>query len=155
MRRLLIVSVLLGTISLSGCLPPIDVSRAERVDGPTEPTATREAPSPAASDEPSSPSPEPEPPAAASITISGEGEASTAPFELDGDYVVDWTTGGDCYYSADLETTGDEFVFETLFSASAATSGQTFIYGYRGEFYADVITGPAPGCPWSATLTER
>jgi len=155
MRQLLIAGVVLASLSLSACLPPVDFSDARRVDGPTPQASESEeqaptTPSPTPS--PSSPSAEAEARLPSAFTLSGQGETSTPPFELDGDYSIDWTTGGDCFYSADLESTGDEPVYETLFSADAATSGQSFVYGVSGEFYAEVITGPAPSCPWEMTI---
>ena len=94
------------------------------------------------------PTTEPAPETVAPITVSLEGDGNTAPFELDGDYKVTWSTAGDCYYSADLEGADRE----SLFSASDVASGETYIYGFSGNFYVQMITGPAPNCGWSITF---
>lgn len=34
--------------------------------------------------------------------------------------------------------------------------GETNVYGLEsGNYYLNVITGPAPGCPWTVTLTPQ
>ena len=78
---------------------------------------------------------------------------TTGPQALEGgDYRVDWSTAGDCYYGADLEMEGES---ETLFSADGVFAGENFVYEIpAGQWRADVITGPSPGCGWSATLTK-
>jgi hypothetical protein len=71
---------------------------------------------------------------------------------LEGDYVVSWTTLGSCYYSADL-VVGDSSG-KTAFTATEALSGTGNIYDLKAaDYYLRVITGPAPRCGWSVTLT--
>lgn len=85
------------------------------------------------------------------VNLTGEGETTTAPFELQGDYRVAWTTAGDCYYNVDLEGG----LGTSLFTADTPTTGETFVYDTAGTYYLDVITGPAPGCGWSVTFDPQ
>jgi hypothetical protein len=102
--------------------------------------------------EPSSSPEASEPADAATVTYSGEGDVITAPQHLEGDYRVDWTTGGDCTYYGHVEPGS----FMEAFSASAATSGTSYLYDLTpNDYYLDVITGPAPSCPWTATFTPQ
>jgi len=92
--------------------------------------------------------PEPEAPAPLSFALAGDG--NTARAEMGGDYSFDWETAGGCYYSADLE--GGH---ESLFTADGATSGTGYVYDLDpGEYYVQMITGPAPGCGWTITFTQ-
>lgn len=85
------------------------------------------------------------------VTWEGQGDGSSARAALEGDYAVAWETFGDCTYYGDLEDGGED-----LFSASDITTGTNYIYGIAaGEYYIDVITGPAPGCGWKVTLTPQ
>lgn len=71
---------------------------------------------------------------------------------LKGDYGISWTTLGSCYYSATLVRDGRRG--EEAFTADEPLSGTGNIYDLdAGDYYLDVITGPAPGCGWSITLT--
>lgn len=93
--------------------------------------------------------------AVATFTLKGEG--NTRAVELPGgDYSVRWRTGGDCYYSVDLEKTrGRPFDTHSLFAADGRTSGEQQLYDIgAGTYYAAAITGPAPGCPWSVTMRQ-
>ena len=80
----------------------------------------------------------------------GDGNArATEKKFLEGDYKVDWTTYGDCYYSADLSSGSD------IFSAmDFVGDGSTYVYGVpAGNHFVDVITGPSPKCGWFITFT--
>lgn len=95
------------------------------------------------------------PPAGDAVTFAAEGEGSSAQAVLSGDYVITWQTFGDCYYSADLEG-GSDFLPPQVFTASTATSGTNNVYDLDdGEYYVEVITGPAPGCGWTVTFTSQ
>jgi hypothetical protein len=89
------------------------------------------------------------------VTLSGDGEMKSKRVALKGDYSVSWKTLGSCYYSADLESGSGSGLGESVFTASdRPTSGTNNVYGLEaGNYYLDVITGPAPRCGWSATLT--
>jgi hypothetical protein len=79
----------------------------------------------------------------------GDGNArATEKKFLEGDYKVDWTTYGDCYYSADLSSGSD------IFSAmDFVGDGSTYVYGVpAGNHFVDVITGPSPKCGWFITF---
>lgn len=88
-----------------------------------------------------------------SVTLSGDGEMKSKKVRMEGDYSVKWKTMGSCYYSADLENGGNRG--ESVFTASDRPhSGTGNVYGLAAaEYHLDVITGPAPGCGWSVTLT--
>lgn len=116
-------AIALLTLTLAGCTSPLTV-------------------------EPRSVEPEPR---TDPVNLTGEGETTTAPFELQGDYRVEWTTAGDCYYNVDLEGG----LGTSLFSADTPTSGETFVYDTEGTYYLDVITGPAPGCGWSVSFDPQ
>lgn len=98
-------------------------------------------------DEPAQEEPAPAP--ASTITFTLEGDGNTAKVQMRGDYSFTWQTAGDCYYSADLEDGS-----ESLFRADAATDGSGFVYDLApGEYYVEMITGPAPSCGWSIVFT--
>ncbi len=85
-----------------------------------------------------------------SVTMAADGDGNSAQFHLEGDYAVSWQTTGDCSYYADLEGASHE----GLFSASAAATGDGFVYSMpAGNYYVQMITGPVPRCPWTVTLT--
>lgn len=90
---------------------------------------------------------------AAAVTLSGDGKMKSKKVSLGGDYSVSWKTLGSCYYSADLEGGGGRG--ESVFDAyERPASGTNNVYGLdAADYYLDVITGPAPGCGWSVTLT--
>lgn len=101
-----------------------------------------------------SPAPAAAPPAAPAVTLSGDGEMNSKKVALNGDYSVDWKTLGSCYYSATLKTGEGTTGGETAFNAYHEASGTGNIYGLKSaDYYLHVITGPAPSCGWSATLT--
>lgn len=90
---------------------------------------------------------------AAAVTLSGDGKMKSKKVPLKGDYSISWKTLGSCYYSADLENGGAWG--ESVFTASDRPhSGTSNVYGLdAADYYLDVITGPAPKCGWSVTLT--
>jgi hypothetical protein len=90
------------------------------------------------------------------LTLEGGGDMSTDPFQLDGGrYAVHYSFGGDCYYGASLEvTSGDTLAMHDLGTGTGPVEGDTNAYNVKtGEYYARVITGPAPDCPWMITVT--
>lgn len=91
--------------------------------------------------------------AAPAVTLSGDGKMKSKKVPLEGDYSISWKTLGACYYSADLENGGAWG--ESVFTASDRPhSGTSNVYGLDAtDYYLDVITGPAPSCGWSVTLT--
>jgi hypothetical protein len=86
--------------------------------------------------------------ARAQVIFTGEGDTEgTAKQPLSGNYEVSWNTYGDCVYYADLSSGND------IFSADAITSGTMYLYDLdSGDFYIEVITGPAPSCAWDITF---
>lgn len=79
---------------------------------------------------------------------------NSAKTALRGDYAVSWKTLGDCYYSADLRAEDSSLRAKTVFTADKVGSGTGNVYGLSAdEYFLHVITGPAPGCGWSVTLT--
>ena len=91
---------------------------------------------------------------AAPIVLTGPGQMDTQKMRLGGTYAVAWTTAGDCVYYGSLEG-GDAFLSD-VFSASTETSGTNTINDLApGDYYLKVITGPAPECGWTVTLTPQ
>jgi hypothetical protein len=82
------------------------------------------------------------------VWFSGDGDVESTKKEfLQGDYRVEWKTYGDCVYYADLSSGND------IFSADAALENTTYLYGIpAGNHFVEVITGPAPSCPWMITF---
>jgi hypothetical protein len=90
------------------------------------------------------------------IVLSGTGQQQTDPFRLEGDrYAVHYRFDGECFYGATLQSTSGGLVYEDLGTGMGPVEGDTNIYGIgASEFYADVITGPAPDCPWEITIAR-
>lgn len=79
---------------------------------------------------------------------------NSAKTPLSGDYAVTWKTLGDCYYNADLRAKDTSLGAKTVFTAAKAGSGTGNVYDLNADdYFLRVITGPAPGCGWSVTLT--
>ena len=117
-------------------------------DGAASPVQTNSTPSAQPTPAIEVTTPEPEDPAPLSFGLAGDG--NTARAEMGGDYSFEWETAGDCYYGADLEGGN-----ESLFTADSATSGTGYVYDLEpGEYYVQMITGPAPGCGWTVTFTQ-
>jgi hypothetical protein len=91
------------------------------------------------------------------VTLSGDGDQNTDTFQLNrGDYEVAYSFTGNCYYGGTLRDPDGDFLYEDLGSGSGPVSGNTNVYDLDGgTYYVDLITGPAPSCPWLITLTER
>jgi hypothetical protein len=120
----------------------------------TETAETTEAPATTTTTEP--PTTTTAPPTPAVLTLEGGGDMSTDPFQLDGGrYAVHHSSGGDCFYGASLEATGvDVLAMHELGTGTGPVEGDTNAYNVEpGEYYARVITGPPPDCPWTITLT--
>ena len=82
------------------------------------------------------------------IIFKGSGDIeATAKQPLSGSYEVSWKTYRDCVYYAHLSSGND------LFSADGTFSGTSYIYDLpNGDYYIEVITGPAPSCGWDITF---
>lgn len=100
---------------------------------------------------------EPEAKPTSELSMAGDGDMSSDPFELDeGDYRVEWTTEADCSYGFYLQPLGDQWPRENLGGGSEARTHVDNVYGVEGgRWYLEVITGPAPRCPWSLELRPR
>jgi hypothetical protein len=117
-------------------------------DGSTTPILTVGAPSAQATPKVEVTTSEPETATPLSFTLAGVG--NTAKAEMGGDYSFQWETVGDCYYSADLEDGNT-----SLFAADDATSGTGYVYDLKsGDYFVQMITGPAPGYGWTITFTQ-
>ncbi|WP_234752504.1 acyltransferase family protein [Arthrobacter ramosus] len=93
-------------------------------------------------------------PTAAAVTISGDGQMASKKVALKGDYSVSWKTLGSCYYSATLKSGADSLRDPEAFTADHEASGTNNVYGLKAtDYYLDVITGPAPSCGWTVTMT--
>lgn len=101
------------------------------------------------------PNPQDQPPQ--SVTRSGEGEGATTTFELNGgSYLVEYDFKADCFYGAFLESVDGQGQSESLPSGDGPVSGSTYIHNVvPGEYAIDMITGAAPGCPWTIGLTSE
>jgi hypothetical protein len=141
-------SIIFSTIALFvGVGIGISANPASSLSAPvTEPVK------PAASAVPAPPVSAAPPVVPATIVFAGSGEEQTAKQAFaGGDYSVSWTTGSDCFYAGRIRSDAET---EDAFSADDALSGTTYIYGLpAGDYYMDMNTGPAPGCPWNATFT--
>lgn len=84
-------------------------------------------------------------------SFSGEGEQRTPPFQLNAQsYQTSVNVGGDCFYAFDLRH------LDGSLAAGLDRAEASNLYGIEpGEYYLEVTTGPAPGCPWSVSLTPR
>jgi len=102
---------------------------------------------------------EPDVPAApeTSIAMEGDGDESSDPFVLDpGDYVVEWTANGRCSYGFSLQPLEGQWPYVRLASPGDQLEGRDNVYDVEGgRWYLEVITGPAPGCPWTLRLEPR
>jgi hypothetical protein len=95
---------------------------------------------------------EPADPPAVAATFAGDGNGTSAPQPLAaGDYKIEWSTLGDCYYGADVESDSST---DQAFTADTIGTGTNYVYGLAGgDYRLEVITGPAPSCGWSATFS--
>jgi hypothetical protein len=88
-----------------------------------------------------------------SRTLEGGGERATEAFRLEGDYVVTITTGSDCFYGFDLDNADTSRTEESLGLMDEPGSMTTNLFAIpSGRYFIDVITGPAPSCPWTVTI---
>ena len=121
---------------------------------PTSPTGTAlggGASPPADSPAPDSPSTAPEAP----TTLSAKGATNTRKFTLaGGDYTVTYNFSGSCFYGANLQQSASGGT--DLASATGPIKGTNNVYGVTaGSYYIYMISGPAPDCPWTLTLTRN
>lgn len=158
------VPVLLGVIGafiLGLVIGGASGSRSPQLDAAQERISQLEAQlaapttAPAPPQESAAPAPAPAEAHRETVTFSGDGRMQSEKARLEGDYGVAWETKGSCYYSAQLE--GGSTIGEQVFTASdRPLTGTGNIYGLDAtDYYLDVITGPAPGCGWSVTLTPK
>lgn len=92
------------------------------------------------------------------LVFSAAGEQQTAPVQVAaGNYSVHYKFDGPCYYSGQLEPTDpDSFEMLDAGTGSGPVEGDTNLYNVEGgEYFVGMITGPAPGCPWTVTLTPQ
>lgn len=90
-------------------------------------------------------------------TLSGKGVSSSKSTVLAGNYQVDWTASGGCYYSARLKLVSEKFG-DLLFSTDnnpKPQSGTNYVYGLAGqEYFVDIdFGGYDSSCQWTATFT--
>lgn len=89
------------------------------------------------------------------VELAGGGDGNTEPFALRGGrYKLTYEYGGDCYYSASLRTTQDAAA-DDLPTGNGPISGDGNLFGVEaGDYFLNMITGPAPGCPWKVVITS-
>ena len=90
------------------------------------------------------------------VTLNGQGDGGSRSFTLGGgSYTVVTEVGNDCYYSFTLKNPSDDSRVKRVTSMSDRGSSTVNVYGIpAGTFYLDVITGPAPDCPWRQVWTS-
>lgn len=88
------------------------------------------------------------------VSQRGGGQLNTDPFQLaGGSYTTEYTLGGSCFYGARLEPAPSGVGGDGLFSVDGPRQGSNRVYGVKsGSYFVDMITGPAPGCPWTVTI---
>lgn len=119
-------------------------------DEPTTETTVPEIPEPT---EPATTQPAPQP-----IVQSGQGDGQTAPLNVPpGNYTVSYKFDGECFYGGSLEPLDSSgFEYHDLGTGQGPIEGGTNLYDVQGgEYYVKMITGPAPGCAWTVTLTPQ
>jgi hypothetical protein len=84
------------------------------------------------------------------IVLEGKGDGATRSFSLGGgSYAVTTEVGNDCFYSFTLKDPSDGSRVESITSMTEPGSTTVSLHGIDpGSYYVDVITGPAPSCPW-------
>ena len=82
------------------------------------------------------------------IRLSGTGQTNTDPFVLKaGSYKATLKVTGPCFYFTSLESTAGGSSLNTIANATAKETVTSNLYGVKaGEYYVQVITGPAPSC---------
>jgi len=138
----LVLSIVLAIVYTIGfaALGSDSPSRAPSVSAPSASAAPE---APAAPADPRQPQ-----------TFSAQGESDSEAVEMSGDYVVAWTTSGDCSYYGSLE--GGSTFGEDVFSASTATSGTSHLYNLaKASWHVHLITGPVPECGWTVTFSPN
>ena len=129
----LVLGIIIGTAAANAGHQTEPAAQPAGVNAPEIPPATH----PAA-------------PTVTPVTFKGDGEMNTTATRLEGDYRLDWETKGYCYYSADLEGADSH---TAAFTADSPLKGTNNIHGLdAGDYYLQVITGPAPKCGWTVTL---
>lgn len=95
----------------------------------------------------------PSPTATDRISVEGQGDGATRSFDLSGgSYDVTTQVGNDCFYSFTLKDPADGSRVESITTMSEPGSTTVSMHGIDpGTYYVDVITGPAPSCPWEQT----
>lgn len=88
------------------------------------------------------------------VTQSLQGAGNTEPFDLvAGDYRATVVFTSDCAYYLDLKPTPDNRRSHDVGDSSEAHEHVNYLYGVEGgRYYIRGNTGPAPDCPWTATL---
>lgn len=90
------------------------------------------------------------------LSWSGTGAQKTDRFHLPGGaYKATWRFGADCSYFTSLKLADGTQGSDSIGDARGPIDGTNNLYGIEeGDYYVDVNTGPAPGCPWTVTLTQ-
>ena len=88
---------------------------------------------------------------------SGQGAAKTPPFKLKGgSYTVHYKFDGECFYGGTLDSTGGGFDYNEVGTGQGPVEGDTNLYNISGgEYFINMITGPAPSCAWTVTIREQ
>lgn len=94
------------------------------------------------------------------IVQTGQGDGQTPPLDVPaGNYAVHYQFDGTCFYGGTLVPidSADPLDFpQDLGTGTGPVAGDTNIYDVPGgTYYVKMITGPAPGCPWTVTLTPQ
>lgn len=90
--------------------------------------------------------------------FSGAGQKNSDPVQIrGGSYIVTWKGSGTCFYGASLNpTSGGPGGRHSLGSGTGPIEQTDNVYGVpAGEYFLEMISGPAPGCPWTLTLEAR
>ena len=90
------------------------------------------------------------------IELEGKGDGATRSFRLNGgSYRVATRVSGECYYSFTLSNPSTGSTVERITTMSDPESTAVMLHGIRaGSYYVEVITGPAPACPWTQVFTS-
>lgn len=95
-------------------------------------------------------------PAPERIELKGKGDGATSSFRLNGgSYRVATSVSGECYYSFTLSNPSTGSRVERITTISEPDSTSVMLHGIvAGRYFVEVITGPAPACPWTQVLTS-
>lgn len=144
MIRALLMVLLLG---LAGCGSGSDSSTTTTLSVPTSSRLNDRDPAVANPTTPAEP-----------LTFAGDGQQNSEPFILlSGAYIATWEGTGSCFYGPSLNRSeGGLAGLHDLGSGKGPIKHTENIYGVQADgYFLHMITGPAPGCPWTLTLARR